>query len=653
MRTLIDSVWLAIGILLAALGGPVRAEEAQNKPLIDFSAPGAEARIASQEGNSGAEFKIADGAKGKVLEITIKAGPAGYPGVSIKPEGTAWDLSAFGHVEARVVNTGAKAVGVNIRVDNPGDWHDNPWNCEQLWLDPGASGTLSVIFGYSYGRKPGFALKPAAINNILIFTGKAKEQESFRIESLVAAGPAGEKPPVDPNSVRVKPKDGVILGPGVAIDPATQLEAKGTQATLNAAAAGGQALRIVFPAEKGEHSVALKPAIGRWDLRDAFEIHIKVKNDGQTPLTPHVQATSDSGPTDLIAPVAALAPGAEQELVIPFAPAATWKGIPNSGDRTSWDGVKGTGTKFAHDACAAVRISAGHDGEAALLVQSIRTALPAAELPEWLGKRPPVEGDWVKTFDDEFDGAEIDQTKWAIYGPNYWDKTSHWSKEDLIVGGGVVKMRYEKKTGHHNDDPKEKESRYAAGFLETYGKWVQRYGYFEARMKLPAAPGLWPAFWMVPDRGVAAGPQWKRSNTGNGGMEFDIMEHLTRWGPCRYNIAMHWDGYEKAHKTTGTGFVYVQPDKDGFITSGLLWTPGSAVYYCQGKEVARWEDPRIASVPEDMMLTLPTGGWDNNSLDDAQLPADFTIDYVRVWQRKDLASEVDGYAKVPAEEKKN
>jgi beta-glucanase (GH16 family) len=78
---------------------------------------------------------------------------------------------------------------------------------------------------------------------------------------------------------------------------------------------------------------------------------------------------------------------------------------------------------------------------------------------------------------------------------------------------------------------------------------------------------------------------------------------------------------------------------DGWITAGLLWTPGSAIYYCNGREVLRWEDPRISSVPADLMFTLPCGGWDNNALDDAKLPGDFVIDYVRCWQRKDLAGK--------------
>jgi hypothetical protein len=42
------------------------------------------------------------------------------------------------------------------------------------------------------------------------------------------------------------------------------------------------------------------------------------------------------------------------------------------------------------------------------------------------------------------------------------------------------------------------------------------------------------------------------------------------------------------------------------------------------------------------MFTQPSGGWDNDQLDDKRLPADFEVDYVRVWPRKDLASAADG-----------
>ena len=125
-------------------------------------------------------------------------------------------------------------------------------------------------------------------------------------------------------------------------------------------------------------------------------------------------------------------------------------------------------------------------------------------------------------------------------------------------------------------------------------------------------------------------------------MEFDILEFLSGWGPFRYNLAFHWDGYGKNHKAGGTSCNYVLPDKDGFITTGVYWIPGFAAYYAQGKEIMHWESPRVCSVPSYIMFNMVSGGWDNEPLEDAKLPDDFVIDYVRVWQRKDLASPADG-----------
>ena len=87
-------------------------------------------------------------------------------------------------------------------------------------------------------------------------------------------------------------------------------------------------------------------------------------------------------------------------------------------------------------------------------------------------------------------------------------------------------------------------------------------------------------------------------------------------------------------------------DKDGFLTMGLLWTPGLAIYYCNGKEIARMESDRVSNVTSDIMFTLPGGGWAQSVPKDEDLATgknEFIIDYIRVWQRKDLASAEDGY----------
>ena len=609
------STWRST-VLLACLAGPLVAVDPTVRPLIELDKAGIEAQFTT--GVPG-QVTFTRGTVG--LDVAIAAGEAGYPGIEFKPT-TPWDLSIYGHVAARITNTGSEKLGITLRLDNDGDWKTNPWNGESLWLKPGESGTVTVRFGYSWGKK-GFALDPTKVSKLSLFTGKLGKAAAFRIESITMAGVPGETPPLPADQARIRPPAGVMLGAGSAKD-ALQAVAKNAQATVSGAA-GAQTLAITVPAGKAAASVSLKPAVGRWDLRDTMQVRLTLRNDGKAPVT--VKARIESkGPTDTIAS-SAIAPGASAELTVPFVSA------------TLWNGEKGTGNLFENDAASAIALELdGADAERALSLTSAIAGPIEQTLPADLGAKPPGPGAWTKTFSDEFDGGAIDSAKWNIYTENYWDKRTHFTKDNVVVGGGLAKLRYEKKTGFHNDDPTRHQTDYACGFLDAYGKWTQRFGYFEARMKLPTAPGLWPAFWTMPDRGVEVGEQWKRASTSDGGMELDIVEHLTRWGSNRYNIAVHWDGYGKEHKSVGTSNAYVQPDQDGFIVAGVLWEPGCLTYYGNGKPILRWENPRVGTITSYPILYMVSGGWDNNALDDSQLPADFAIDWVRCWQRADLAA---------------
>lgn len=625
--------------LALALAGALRAADAL--PLVDLTAAGVAARSAPSSGQVTCSQSTDPAAPG--LAVRIAGGEAGYPGLGIKPEGAAWDLSAYGHVEARLVNTGAGDLSLNLRIDNSGEWQKDPWNTESIRLKPGEAGTAKVIFGYQYGLKPGYKLDPAKVVQVLFFTTKVTEPISFRIESLTASGVAGETPPVKPEDVRVRPVDGYLLGGSAKLDLGKQVEAKDGVTAAVVVRGESQVLQLTLAGSKDSHTVLVRPPIGRWDLRQASAVRMSLRNLGTVPVTPSLQLTSDgANGTDAVAADTPLAPGAAQELVLRFAPAAPWQGDAGAPIKTGTGAQKGSGTRFASDKADAVRIVVGNRETATVLIEAIQALAAPVTPPAWLGQRPPVEGAWSLTFRDEFDGTAIDRERWSIYTENYWDKVSHFSQDNLIVGDGMVRLRLERKTGPENDDPKRKSTPYAVGFLDTHGKWAQRYGYFEARMKLPTAPGLWPAFWMMPDRGPTLGPQGNRGSTADGGMEFDIMEHLTRWGPHRYNIAMHWDGYGKDHVSIGSSEVYVQPDAEGFITCGLLWTPGAVVYYANGEPVLRWDHARISNVRSYPIFYMVTGGWDNSPVDDAKLPADFVVDYVRIWQRQDLASDRDG-----------
>ncbi len=589
------------------------------------------------------------------ITVNVAGGTASYPGITVKSEaGTPWDLTPWGHVEAKVTNLGTEKLSVGMRIDNLND--GNSCNCEIVALAPGESKIVKVIYGYAYGYKPSFKLNPGSVLQVLfVANGKKEATRSFRVEDLQASGSSGEQPPFDPSTFRVKPENGALLTKGAKVDAAKQIVAK---ADAKGALAPDGSLQIDFAGGPQEELVTFQPAVGSWQLTDTFQVQVKLKNTGKSPITPRVRVESKGGATDVVSAKAPIPPGGEGEITVPFT-AAIPPVIPNdprqdvfgpgSWSEQNWGPQAGTGTKFTSDWTKGVTIlSDKTTGPKSLAVSSIVANVPPpAVLPDWLGKRPPVDGDWVQTFDEEFDKGAIDLNRWNIYTHNYWDKRTHFSKDNTIVKDGTLTLHYEKKTGFHNDNPKDTktvgQTDYACGFADTFGKWRQLYGYFEARVKLPKAPGLWPAFWTMPDRGPeSGGDSGARASTKRGGMEHDILEFLSGWGPYRFNTAFHWDGYGKEHKSAGTPCNYVLPDKDGFITMGLYWVPGLAVYYAQGKEILRWESPRVCSVPSYIMFNMVSGGWDNQPLEDAKLPDDFVVDYVRVWQRKDLASPVDG-----------
>lgn len=636
------SCLLTLLAFLAFLGlHPLQAQDSTASQVIfGPEVEGWEKQIAAN-GSNQPDVSFTTGKEG--VEISIQAaGKSSFPGIRIQPE-SPWNLTKHGRIEATIHNSSIMAMRISMRVDDA----IGETGAASVGIPPGESRTLAVYLAYAGKSK----LKSSAIKSILIFGTKSPNAQTFRIEQIVAAGPTGEKPPVDPRTAAVKPTKGVLLDEKSIITAAKQLVLLGSaKATADAGT-----LNLVFAGGTNE-GVTFKPALGFWNLNEFSQVRVQVRNTSNMPVIPSVRIESKDGPTATIPAKTSISPGRSAEIVVPFASVRPWEGsddpdVGNPEIKKNFKGKPDTGTAFiSHRVTGVTVLGENTPKSKSLRVTSIIAENPVSiDLPKWLGQRPPVEGEWTKTFEDNFDGEQIDLTKWNIYGPNFWDKRTHFSKDNVIVKDGKLTLRVERKTGRHNDSPDGKETDYATGFADTYGKWVQRYGYFEARVKLPSAPCLWPAFWLMPDRGIAKGDQGARQSTKFGGMEFDIVEQLSIYGTQRFNLAMHWDGYGAAHKVTGTGSIYLPADKDGFLVVGLLWTPGSAILYGNGKAVARWNNPRISSVPSCFLLDHVTGGWETEALDDAQLPGDFVLDYVRAWQSKDLATPDDGFKSNPGD----
>ncbi|MFA6285894.1 MAG: hypothetical protein WC661_00815 [Opitutaceae bacterium] len=626
-------------LLLILIAAPlVRAENVLPSPTSETAA---RTVVALSEGvpSHPKQVTLSPASSGTGLNVAVAAGPAGFPGVNFVPA-IPYDLAGAGYIEARVTNTCEQIISVSLRVDSGAD------TCAgSAYLKPGESGKARAFFA-----TPGKASAPvnaAAISQIIVFTGKnEKAARTFRIDALVAAGRPGEQAPTNPDLVRTKPANGLIFGDSVAFDPAKQLVAR---AGAKAGSAGaGKPVDVTFTG-KPDQNALLRPAQGFWDLGDFLQVKVRVKNTGSAPASLTVQLTSRGGVSDFSTTGKPVAPGATTDIVISFIPTTPFEIIADPAQevlegKKSW-GVRETpGARYtSHQTTGVVLTPADATKPASFQILAIgASAPPPATAPAWLGQRPPVAGEWVKTFEDNFDGTAYDETKWNPYSGNYWDKRVGFSKRNIIVGDGVARLRIEKRDGFHNDDPNGKATTFATGWLDSYGKWTQRYGYYEVRVKLPTAPSMFPAFWLMPERGPKEWPSYRRSETKDGGMEFDVFEGQSMWGPYRTTFGMHWDGYVKYHKSAGTSVHYNQPDKDGFFTIGMLWTPGHVSVYSQGRLGGSWDSPRVGSVQSYLIFDMLPGGFEYDPLDPAKLPADLVIDYVRVWQRKDLASPDDG-----------
>jgi beta-glucanase (GH16 family) len=102
---------------------------------------------------------------------------------------------------------------------------------------------------------------------------------------------------------------------------------------------------------------------------------------------------------------------------------------------------------------------------------------------------------------DEFNGRQgdpPDQSKWGFdIGGSGWgnqELETYTDRRDnsLLDGNGhlVIKAKKETYTG-----PDGIKCDYTSARLISRGKFAQRYGRIEARIKLPFGQGLWPQYW--------------------------------------------------------------------------------------------------------------------------------------------------------------
>ena len=252
---------------------------------------------------------------------------------------------------------------------------------------------------------------------------------------------------------------------------------------------------------------------------------------------------------------------------------------------------------------------------------------------------PPAQ--WTLVWSDEFDGAAgtgVDDTRWThdigdgcaagICGWGNQEKEYYTSATENIALNGAGQLAITARTAPQGLTCYYGACRYTSAKIHTRGKMSAAPGRVEARIKLPAGQGLWPAFWML-GSGFPTTP-WPQCG------ELDIMEFRGSQ-PSMMSSAIHGPGYSGA-----TPFAHAQSMMSAeYHVFSVIWDANNVQFFVDNAvhyTVARSElETRGASVLGNsyfVILNLAVGGhFDGDPASDAIFPATMLLDYVRVYSR--------------------
>ncbi|MGL4520683.1 MAG: glycoside hydrolase family 16 protein [Phocaeicola sp.] len=232
---------------------------------------------------------------------------------------------------------------------------------------------------------------------------------------------------------------------------------------------------------------------------------------------------------------------------------------------------------------------------------------------------------WKLVWHDEFNGNQIDSTKWTKIprGPSDWNNYMSTHESLYEVKEGHLLLR-----GVVNDFLESDTATYITGGVYTKEKYNVKYGKVSIRAKLPNATGCWPAFWMLP----AVREAWP-----NGG-EIDIMEHLNHDTIAYQTIHTEYTlklGYKENPRSHGTAPM----DKEGYNTYTVEKCKEKLVFYVN--DVVTFEYPRLepfnaVQYPFDepfyVLLDMQLGGEWVGKVNPKELPIEMQIDWIRIYE---------------------
>jgi uncharacterized protein (TIGR03437 family) len=239
---------------------------------------------------------------------------------------------------------------------------------------------------------------------------------------------------------------------------------------------------------------------------------------------------------------------------------------------------------------------------------------------------PPAGMSWQLLWSDEFNGAAGSPPN-----PTYWTYdlgTDCCGNNELETYTNLPENAHMDGFGHldiHIENPSP--GVYTSARIKTEGLFGVDYGRIEARIKIPAGQGMWPAFWMLGNNITNIG--WP--NCG----EIDIMENIGSTPATAYGSLHGPDSYNAtAQYQLPSGAL-----ADDFHVYSVEWSANEITFYVDGNlyetqssGASGWVF-NLPSNPFFIILNAAVGGdWPGAPNATTVFPQDMLVDYVRVYQ---------------------
>ena len=273
----------------------------------------------------------------------------------------------------------------------------------------------------------------------------------------------------------------------------------------------------------------------------------------------------------------------------------------------------------------------------------MRSAIPQTEtIASNVGSYVPA--GYTLAFNDEFNGTALNRSKWMtryIYAGGTQDrlndeKQRYRDNNNHVVANGVLSLVARKVSSTDPDG-----INYESGMIRS--DWTSRYGYYEARVKMPGGIGVWPAFWLNSDVSAEGRLAWPP--------EIDIFEFVNNGVEDKVNM-LHSNVVAQTGTTSTLMYTdaafntnwadYVAPFNfnEGWHTVGAQWDPTTVTVFVDGLKIYtrtyQWNyaDGTLAG-PAHILLNLAIGGsWaGRHGIDDNAFPQALQIDWVRAYTK--------------------